>query len=69
MYSTVLFIIITFEILFLVTPLLIIVKLIMEYVAIPISNLVSNEIYVHVKLIAYLISLKQYTGEKTLDFQ
>lgn len=59
MYSTVLFIIITFEILFLVTPLLIIVKLIMEYVAIPISNLVSNEIYVHVNLIAYLISLKQ----------
>lgn len=38
-------------------------------IAIPISNLVSNEIYVHVKLIAYLISLKQYTGKKTLDFQ
>lgn len=32
-------------------------------IAIPISNLVSNEIYVHVKLIAYLISLKQYTGK------
>lgn len=38
-------------------------------IAIPISNLVSNEIYVHVKLIAYLISLKQYTGKKTLDTQ
>lgn len=39
-YSTVLFIIITFEILFLVTPLLIIVKLIMEYVLVLYSYII-----------------------------